>query len=312
MKRPSSRAIDRAAPIVAILAIAIMAAVSLKSLWPPTAPGGGPASFSAERALAHVEALAAKPRPTGSAAHRAAREYIVTALRERAGLEAEIRDAVATSTRYGVPYDAARVHNVVATIRGSDPSHRIVLVAHYDTVLTSPGAGDDALLAATLATVLVAFRVVASVRRGHSSWARLGASVLAAVAAVTLAAVACHAGWWLVRSLGAGPAPGLADPYEPVPYRFAAVLLAAGTALGVARAARQIGVTASIGLPVIAVAMLWGLVLWLPGAAYLLAVPMPFVALHAVASGGGRAEPDAMYARSWVAGMTLVRRSYAF
>jgi hypothetical protein len=107
MNRPSSRAIDRAAPIVALLAIAIMAAVSLKSLWPPTAPGGGPARFSAERAMSHVEALAAKPRPSGSAAHRAAREYIVTALRESAGLEAEVHDAAATSTRYGLPYDAA-------------------------------------------------------------------------------------------------------------------------------------------------------------------------------------------------------------
>ncbi|HEX7316982.1 MAG TPA: M28 family peptidase [Pyrinomonadaceae bacterium] len=477
MSQHSSRAIDRAAPIVAILAIAIMAAVSLKSLWPPTAPGGGPASFSAERAMAHVEALAAGPRPAGSAAHRAAREYIVTALREGAGLVAEVRAATATSTRYGLPYDAARVHNVVATIQGTDPSRRIVLTAHYDTVLTSPGAGDDAagvatlleagralaveygggpnvtllftdaeevgavgaeaflasggldparttvlnfdargtggpcalietagdegrlvrtlarsgapvaaaslaptlarlhgvgtdfrpfreagasglnfaiidgvaryhtpadappaldresvrrqgeaavrlvralgdgtddgsgaasyftapwaglvvyprlldLIAATLATVLVAFWVVTSVRRGDSSWAGLGASGLIAVAAVTLAAVACHAGWWLVRALGAGPAPGLAEPYDPVPYRLAVVLLAAGTALGVARAARLIGVTAPTGLlPLIGVAVLWGLALGLPGAAYLLAVPLPFVALHAVASGGGR------------------------
>src|SRR5688572_22026862 len=111
MNHTSSRAIDRAAPIVAILAITIMAAISLKSLWPSTEPGGGPASFSAERAMAHVEVLAAKPRPAGSATHRAAREYIVTALRERAGLKAEIHGATATSTRYGVPYDAARVHN---------------------------------------------------------------------------------------------------------------------------------------------------------------------------------------------------------
>jgi hypothetical protein len=74
MNHHSSRAIERAAPVVAILAIAIMAAVSLKSLWPPTTLGGGPASFSAERAMAHVEALAASPRPSGSASHRAARE----------------------------------------------------------------------------------------------------------------------------------------------------------------------------------------------------------------------------------------------
>ncbi|HEX8290946.1 MAG TPA: M28 family peptidase, partial [Pyrinomonadaceae bacterium] len=474
---------------------AIMAAVSLQSLWPPTAPGGGPASFSAERAMAHVDALAAKPRPSGSAAHRAAREYIVTALRESAGLEAEVRVAAATSTRYGLPYDAARVHNVVATIPGTDPSRRIILVAHYDTMLTSPGAGDDAagvatlleagralaaeyggapevtllftdaeeigavgaeaflasggldpkrttvlnfdargtggpvglvetagdegrlvraivrsgapvvassllptlarlhgigtdfrpfreagagglnfaiaegvaryhtpadapraldpesvrrqgeaavalvralgggtedepgavsyftapwaglvvyprflnLLAAALATVLVAFRVVASVRRGHSSWAGLGASALVALAAVTLAAVACHAGWWLVRALGAGPAPGLADPYDPVPYRFAVVLLAAGTALGVARAARQLGVKAPTGLlPVIAVAVLWGLALGLPGAAYLLAVPMPFVALHAVASKGGRGGPFARAVGAAAASLPVV------
>ena len=477
MNRPSSRAIDRAAPLVAILVVAIMAALSLKSLWPKTAPAGGLASFSAERAMAHVEALAAKPRPAGSAAHRAAREYIVTALRESAGLDAEVRDAVATSTRYGLPYDAARVHNVVATIRGADPSRRIVLMAHYDTVLTSPGAGDDAagvatlleagralaveyggapevtllftdaeevgavgaeaflasgvldperttvlnfdargtggpyalietagdegrlvravarsgapvaasslaptlarlhgvgtdfrpfreagagglnfaiidgvaryhtpadappaldresvrrqgeaavalvralgdgadegsgavsyfmapwaglvvyprfldLIAATVATLLVGLWFVASIRRGHSSWAGLGASGLAAVAAVTLSAVACHAGWWLVRALGAGPAPGLADPYDPVPYRFAVVLLAAGTALGVVIAARRIGVKTPTGLlPAIGVAVLWGLAFKLPGAEYLLAVPMPFVALHAVASSDGR------------------------
>ena len=477
MNHPSPRAIDRAAPIVALLALAVMAAFSLKSLWPPTASGGGPSSFSAERAMAHVEALAAEPRPSGSAAHRAAREYIVTALREGAGLEAEVRTAPATSTRYGQPYDAARVHNVVATIRGTDPSRRIVLVAHYDTVLTSPGAGDDAagvatlleagralaveyggapevtllftdaeeigavgaeaflasgnldpkrttvlnfdargmegptalietagdegrlvravarsgapvtasslmptlsrlhgvgtdfrpfreagagglnfaivdgvaryhtpadapaaldresvrrqgeaavrlvralgdgdedstgpvsyftapwaglvvyprffdLIAAALATALVAFAVVASVRRGHTSWAGLAASGLALVAALTLAAAACHAGWWLVRALGAGPAPGLADPYDPAPYRLAVVLLAAGTALGVAHAALRIGVKAPTALlPAVGVAVLWGLALKLPGAAYLLAVPMPIVALHGVAPGVGR------------------------
>jgi hypothetical protein len=144
------------------------------------------------------------------------------------------------------------------------------------------------LIAAALATALIAFWVAASVRRGHTSWAGLAASGLAAVAAVALAAVACHAGWWLVRALGAGPAPGLAEPYDPVPYRLAAVLLAAGTALGVARAARRVGVTGLSGLPVIAVALLWGLVLGLPGAAHLLSVPLPFVALHALASDGGR------------------------
>ena len=479
MNHLSSRAIDRAAPIVAMLALAIMTAVTFMSLWPRAAPGGGPASFSTERAMAHVGALASKPRPAGSAAHRAAREYIVTALRDSAGLEAEVRRAAPTSTRYGLPYDAARVHNVVATIPGTDRSRRIVLVAHSDTVLTSPGAGDDAagvatlleagralafeyggapevtllftdaeevgalgaeaflasggldpgrttvlnfdargtggpcglvetagdegrfvravarsgapvvassllpalarlhgigtdfrpfreagagglnfaiadgvaryhtpadtppaldresmrqqgetavalvralgdgsdegsgavsyfaapwaglvvyprfldFIAATLATLLVAYTVVVSVRQGRSSWAGLAGSGLAALAAVTLAAAACHAGWWLVRALGGGPTPGLADPYDPIPYRLAAVLLAGGTALGFARAARRIGGTALTGLPAVSVVLLWGLALGLPGAAYLLSVPVPFIALHAAASGGRRGAP---------------------
>ncbi len=467
------RAYERAAPLVAILAVAVVTAVSFGSLWRPTSDGGSPASFSADLAMSHVEALAAGPRPAGSAAHRAAREYIVKALRDGAGLEAEVRVAAATSTRYGLPYDAARVHNVVATIPGTDSSRRIVLVAHYDTILTSPGAGDDAsgvatlleagralaveyagepdvmllftdaeeigavgaeaflasagldpqrttvlnfdargtggpcalietagddgrlvravsrsgapvtassllpalarlhgvgtdfrpfreagagglnfvivdgvaryhtpadtpsaldresllrqgeaavvlvrtlgngadtgvgavsyftapwaglvvyprfldLVAATMATALVAFWVVASVRRGQLSWAGFAASCFAAVGAVALVAATCYAGWWAVRALGAGPPPGLADPYDPVPYRFATVLLAAGTVLGVARAGQYIGVTWRTGLPALAVLMLWGLAFGFPGAAYLLSVPMPFVALHLVASG---------------------------
>lgn len=109
-------AIDRAAPIIAILAFAIMTAASLESLWSPTAPGGGPASFSAERAMAHVEALAARPRPAGSAAHRGAREYIVTALRGSAGLGAETRGAAATSTRYGVRLWQALGSRIVGTV----------------------------------------------------------------------------------------------------------------------------------------------------------------------------------------------------
>jgi hypothetical protein len=136
--------------------------------------------------------------------------------------------------------------------------------------------------------VQIGYWVVASIRGGQASLARLGGSALVAVAAVALAGVACYAGWWLLRALGAGPMPGMADPYEPIPYRFAAVLLAAGTAMGVARAARRPGVTATDGLPILAVAMLWGLALGLPGAAFLLSVPLPFVALHAVASRDGR------------------------
>jgi hypothetical protein len=216
------------------------------------------------------------------------------------GLNFAIVDGVA---RYHTPADAPPALDRESVRRQGDAAVALVRALGRGaedgsgpiSYFTAPWAGLVVypqfldLFAATVATLLVGLWLVASIRRGHTSWAGLGASGIAAVAAVTLAAAACHAGWWLVRALGAGPSPGLADPYDPAPYRFAVVLLAAGTTLGVVRAARRIGVKTPTGLlPAVGVAVLWGLAFKLPGAGYLLAVPVPFVALHAVASGGGR------------------------
>lgn len=468
----TSRAIDRAMPLAPVVFLAVIAILTIVSVSPRPKASRGPAAFSSERAMLHVRALAARPRPAGSAGHRAAREYIVATLRATAGLEVEIRSTSATSTRYGLPYDAARVHNIVATIPGTDASRRIVLLAHYDTVLTTPGAGDDAagvatlleaaralavdygggpdvmllftdaeevgalgaeaflasdgfdpkrmtvlnfdsrgtggacalietaggegslvraiagskapvamssllpalarlhgvgtdfrpfreagasglnfalvegvaryhtpadtadaldresvgsqgeaavalvrelgnaarasrsgpvsyftvplaglvvyrrlldVAAAILATVLVVFGLIISMRRKESSWRALGASALVTIAAVALAGGASHFAWRLVRIMGGGPAAGLAEPYDPVPYRFALVLLAVGTALGVARIARRLGVAQPTTLvPLFALAVLWALVRRLPGASYLLALPILFIALHAL------------------------------
>jgi hypothetical protein len=96
-----------------------------------------------------VEAIAREPRPAGSRAHRRAREYILSALREL-GVEAEVQTGAANSTRYGLPFDSATVHNVVARVRGTAPTRPIVLACHYDTVPTSPGAADDGAGVATL------------------------------------------------------------------------------------------------------------------------------------------------------------------
>lgn len=76
----------------------------------------------------HVAQLAKAPHPVGSAAHSQARDYIagqLTAL----GLKPEIQETT--------------VSNIVAGIKGSRSTKALLLVAHYDTVESAPGAGDD-------------------------------------------------------------------------------------------------------------------------------------------------------------------------
>lgn len=133
------------------LALAAAAALSIASLQPRSQR---PAEtdvreFSASRAMAHVESIAREPRPAGSQAHRQAREYILSVLRGL-GVETEVQHGAANSIRYGLPFDSATVHNVVARVRGIAPTRPIVLVCHYDTVPTSPGAADDGAGVATL------------------------------------------------------------------------------------------------------------------------------------------------------------------
>jgi hypothetical protein len=111
---------------------------------------GDPTGFSAARAFAHVEAIAARPRPIGSDGNAAARDYLVERVRGL-GLE-PVLQAVTVPDYYAGPGEVAVV-NVIARIGGTDPTGAIVLVAHYDTVPVTPGANDNAAaVAATLET----------------------------------------------------------------------------------------------------------------------------------------------------------------
>jgi hypothetical protein len=108
--------------------------------------------FSAERAWAHVRAIAARPHPIGSAEHRVAADYILAELR-RLGLEPEIHEATAVGTRYAA---AGRVRSILVRVRGTSTSSRqaVLLMAHYDAVPAAPGAGDDASGSAVLLETL--------------------------------------------------------------------------------------------------------------------------------------------------------------
>jgi hypothetical protein len=155
---PGGRAAGPLAAGVTLL-LAAIAALSILCLQPgPALPADAdPSRFSASRAMEHVTAIAREPRPAGSPGHVRAREHIVATLRGL-GLEPEVRASQASSTRYGLPFDSASVRNVVAVVRGTSPARSVILSCHYDTVPTSPGAGDDG---AGVATLLETARTVA-------------------------------------------------------------------------------------------------------------------------------------------------------
>jgi Peptidase family M28 len=74
------------------------------------------------------------PRPAGSAAHDAAAEWLLAAMRA-AGLE-----RVRAWPLPGRP----RLRNLMGVVPGEPGGGEVLLTAHYDTVPASPGAGDDA------------------------------------------------------------------------------------------------------------------------------------------------------------------------
>jgi hypothetical protein len=111
--------------------------------------------FSAERAMRHVEQIAQRPHPMGSADHDRVRDYVVGQL-SALGLNPQIQQTTAIGTR---DREAGRVQNILARLPGSSPNGKSVLVmAHYDGVEAGPGASDDGAGSAALLETLRALR----------------------------------------------------------------------------------------------------------------------------------------------------------
>ncbi|WP_157265962.1 M20/M25/M40 family metallo-hydrolase [Paenibacillus sp. FJAT-27812] len=118
----------------------IQAPRSVKSDAPPD-------QFSSGRAMTKLEIIAKEPHPIGSQAHQAVQDYLVNEL-EGLGLKPEIQKATALLPQGG------EIENIVTRIPGTDNSKAVMITAHYDSVPTAPGAGDDgAGIAAMLETI---------------------------------------------------------------------------------------------------------------------------------------------------------------
>lgn len=167
---PADRALARPArrralaALGALAALAALGAAVLISLRPPAPLGADapPDEFSAERAFAHVKAIATETHVAGSPANDRVREYLAGTLRGL-GLATEVQDVIGTEagelsgSASGATF--ARVRNVVARLPGTDPTGRVFLVAHYDAVQTGPGGNDDA---AGTAAILETARALAA------------------------------------------------------------------------------------------------------------------------------------------------------
>jgi hypothetical protein len=149
---------ERAGAGLGLLAALLVAVVGVRAARPPEPrPATVPATeFSAERALRHVEALASEPRPPGTEAHAAARDYVAAELRAL-GLEVEVQEGwvvEATGSRAVGLY----ARNLVARLEGEAEGGALLLLTHYDSVPTGPGAGDDACGVAAVLEALRALR----------------------------------------------------------------------------------------------------------------------------------------------------------
>jgi hypothetical protein len=110
-------------------------------------------SFSVEEALKHVEAVAQKPHPIGSEEHESVRGYLLEALNQL-GLITEVQTTIGTYPGYA---QVAKVHNILGRLPGIASDKAVLLVAHYDSVPTGPGAADNG---ASVAAVLEVLRLI--------------------------------------------------------------------------------------------------------------------------------------------------------
>jgi acetylornithine deacetylase/succinyl-diaminopimelate desuccinylase-like protein len=142
-------------PALVLMAISTAAVCGVVPLGTPNPLDGSapPMQFSSARALEHVRMVAGAPRPMGSPQNDAARTYLLEQL-SGLGLHAEVQEV--TTARLGDDgLIAGRPRNVLARLEGTTEGDKaVMLVAHYDSVPTGPGASDDgAGVAAMLETL---------------------------------------------------------------------------------------------------------------------------------------------------------------
>ncbi|MGH8876934.1 MAG: M28 family peptidase [Stackebrandtia sp.] len=136
---PGGRRLVAAVASLLVLAVVVTANLIVDASSPPPTDAGE-TGFSAERARERLEGLAAKPRPLGSRESDRVRDQLADDLRGL-GFQVDVTDDVGGEVDVNQVV-FGRAHNVVATLPGTDPTGRVLLASHYDSVAAGPGAGD--------------------------------------------------------------------------------------------------------------------------------------------------------------------------
>lgn len=142
--------------IVALLLLALLGVMGSKSaLVPiPSAAQAGAGGFDTARAMARLQRILGdqRPHPVDSAANDAVRDRLVAELRAL-GLNPRIADTfTCNGAATGQTVSCARIRNVVATIEPARGRH-VLLVSHYDSTPSGPGAADDGIGVASMLEV---------------------------------------------------------------------------------------------------------------------------------------------------------------
>ena len=138
---------SRLAGVAGMAALLVIAIASVMGMA-PTAPARSDASadvLSASRAMTHISAISDEPRPVGSAQHGESKAYLLDQLASL-GWQADGQESVGMFDFGGDgSQNIGAVANVIATKPGTAPTGTVLLTAHYDTVVGSPGAADDGI-----------------------------------------------------------------------------------------------------------------------------------------------------------------------
>lgn len=153
--------------VLLILLLGVALAV-LANRLPTPVPEGAPATqFSAERAMKDVRVIARRTHPTGSAEIEETRRYLMERM-AGLGLAPQIHTQTAIVGRryFNDVAIGGLMRNIVGELKGSDPAlPAVLLMAHYDTVPLSPGAGDDTSGVAVALEVARALKAAGPLRR---------------------------------------------------------------------------------------------------------------------------------------------------
>lgn len=135
--------------VAAALLVLVVAGLSAWTTVPGSVPeDAGADEFDAHRAIDRLDQVAGEPRVPGEAAHREARDLLVTEF-DRLGWQTEVHESIGMYTEGSTTVPMAAVDNVVATLPGTDPTGTMIIAAHYDSVPGAPGAADDGIGVAT-------------------------------------------------------------------------------------------------------------------------------------------------------------------